>query len=197
MIELALAFGAARLEVAHVQYYGWALENRAALLPTRAQLDEATRIVEAARLRHKGRLVIDYVVPDYYAARPKPCMGGWGSRFLAISPAGNVLPCHAAESITGMVFPNIRSTSLRAAWEESDAFNRFRGTAWMPSPCQGCENAERDWGGCRCQAFALVGDAAATDPACALSPHHAVLASAIAEAGDADFTYREFSAAQS
>ena len=197
MIELALAFGAARLEVAHVQYYGWALENRAALLPTRAQLDEATRIVEAARLRHKGRLVIDYVVPDYYAARPKPCMGGWGNRFLAISPAGNVLPCHAAESITGMVFPNIRSTSLRAAWEESDAFNRFRGTAWMPSPCQGCENAERDWGGCRCQAFALVGDAAATDPACALSPHHAVLASAIAEAGDADFTYREFSAAQS
>jgi len=197
MIELALVFGAARLEVAHVQYYGWALENRAALLPTRAQLDEATRIVEAARAQHKGRLVIDYVVPDYYAARPKPCMGGWGNRFLAISPAGNVLPCHAAESIIGMVFPNIRSTSLRAAWEESDAFNRFRGTAWMPSPCQGCEHAERDFGGCRCQAFALIGDAAATDPACALSPHHAVLASAIAEAGDAAFVYREFSAAQS
>jgi pyrroloquinoline quinone biosynthesis protein E len=197
MIELALHFGAARLEVAHVQYYGWALENRAALLPTRAQLDEATRIVEAARAHHKGRLVIDYVVPDYYAARPKPCMGGWGNRFLAISPAGNVLPCHAAESITGMVFPNIRSTSLRAAWEDSDAFNRFRGTAWMPSPCQGCEHAERDWGGCRCQAFALIGDAAATDPACALSPHHAVLASAIAEAGDAALVYREFSAAQS
>jgi len=197
MIELALAFGAARLEVAHVQYYGWALENRAALLPTRAQLDEATRIVEAARAQHKGRLVIDYVVPDYYAARPKPCMGGWGNRFLAISPAGNVLPCHAAESIIGMVFPNSRSTSLRAAWEESDAFNRFRGTAWMPSPCQGCEHAERDFGGCRCQAFALIGDAGATDPACALSPHHAVLASAIAEAGDAAFVYREFSAAQS
>jgi pyrroloquinoline quinone biosynthesis protein E len=197
MIDLALAWDAARLEVAHVQYYGWALENRATLLPTRAQLDEATRIVEAARAYHKGRLVIDYVVPDYYAARPKPCMGGWGNRFLAISPAGNVLPCHAAESITGMVFPNIRSTSLRAAWEDSEAFNRFRGTAWMPSPCQGCEYAERDFGGCRCQAFALIGDAAATDPACALSPHHAVLASAIAEAGDADFTYREFSAAQS
>lgn len=194
MIDLALAWDAARLEVAHVQYYGWALENRAALLPTRAQLDEATRIVEAARAHHKGRLVIDYVVPDYYAARPKPCMGGWGNRFLAVSPAGNVLPCHAAESISGMVFPNIRSTSLRAAWEDSDAFNRFRGTGWMPSPCQGCAYAERDWGGCRCQAFALTGDAGATDPACALSPHHALLADAIAEAGEATFTYREFSA---
>jgi len=197
MIDLALAWSAARLEVAHVQYYGWALENRDALLPTRTQLDEATRIVEAARARHKGRLVIDYVVPDYYAARPKPCMGGWGNRFLAISPAGNVLPCHAAESIAGMAFPNIRSTSLRAAWEDSEAFNRFRGTAWMPSPCQGCENAERDWGGCRCQAFALIGDAAATDPACALSPHHELLGSAIAEASDSAFIYREFSAAQS
>ena len=197
IIELAIAWDAARLEVAHVQYYGWALENRATLLPTRAQLDEATRIVEAARARHKGRLVIDYVVPDYYAARPKPCMGGWGNRFLAISPAGNVLPCHAAESITGMVFPNIRSTRLRAAWEDSEAFNRFRGTAWMPSPCQGCEHAERDWGGCRCQAFALIGDAAATDPACALSPHHALLGAAIAEASDSAFIYREFSAAQS
>ena len=197
IIELAIAWDAARLEVAHVQYYGWALENRATLLPTRAQLDEATRIVEAARALHKGRLVIDYVVPDYYAARPKPCMGGWGNRFLAISPAGNVLPCHAAESITGMIFPNIRSTSLRAAWEDSEAFNRFRGTAWMPSPCQGCEHAERDWGGCRCQAFALIGDAAATDPACALSPHHALLGAAIAEASDSAFIYREFSAAQS
>jgi pyrroloquinoline quinone biosynthesis protein E len=193
MIDLALGWGAARLEVAHVQYYGWALENRAALLPTRAQLDEATRIVEAARLHHKGRLVIDYVVPDYYAARPKPCMGGWGNRFLAISPAGNVLPCHAAESITGMVFPNIRTTPLRTAWQDSEAFNRFRGTAWMPSPCQGCAHAERDWGGCRCQAHALTGNAGATDPACALSPHHAMLASAIAEAGDAAFSYREFS----
>ena len=194
MIDLALGWGAARLEVAHVQYYGWALENRAALLPTRAQLDEATRIVEAARRHHKGRLVIDYVVPDYYAARPKPCMGGWGNRFLAISPAGNVLPCHAAESITGMVFPNIRTTPLRTAWQDSEAFNRFRGTAWMPSPCQGCTHAERDWGGCRCQAHALTGNAGATDPACALSPHHAMLASAIAEAGDAAFSYREFSA---
>ena len=192
LIETALAWGAGRLEVAHVQYYGWALANRAALLPTRAQLDDATRIVEAARAAHRGRLVIDYVVPDYHAARPKACMGGWGNRFLGVSPAGRVLPCHAAESIAGMVFPNVRDTSLRDAWENSEAFNRFRGTGWMPEPCRGCDRAERDWGGCRCQAFALVGDAAATDPACALSPHHALLAAAVLEAGAEEFRYREF-----
>ena len=192
LVEIALAWGAARLEVAHVQYYGWALANRDALLPTREQLDAATRVVEAARAAHRGRLVIDYVVPDYHAARPKACMGGWGNRFLAVSPAGRVLPCHAAESLGGMAFPNVRETSLRDAWENSDAFNRFRGTAWMPEPCRGCERAERDWGGCRCQAFALTGDAAATDPACALSPHHALLAAAVAEAGAEGFRYREF-----
>jgi pyrroloquinoline quinone biosynthesis protein E len=192
LIDTALAWGAARLEVAHVQYYGWALENRDALLPTRGQLDAATRLVDGARIAHRGRLVIDYVVPDYHATRPKPCMGGWGNRFLSISPAGRVLPCHAAESIAGMEFANIRNTSLRDAWENSEAFNRFRGTAWMPAPCQGCENAERDWGGCRCQAFALTGDAAATDPACALSPHHNLLAEALGEAGASAFRYREF-----
>ncbi|MGG5819028.1 pyrroloquinoline quinone biosynthesis protein PqqE [Falsiroseomonas sp. HW251] len=192
LVDLALAWGAGRLEVAHVQYYGWALANRDALLPTREQLDQATGIVEAARAAHRGRLVIDYVVPDYHAARPKACMGGWGSRFLAVSPSGRVLPCHAAESIAGMTFPNIRETSLRDAWEKGEAFNRFRGTGWMPPPCRGCERAERDWGGCRCQAFALTGDAAATDPACALSPHHGLLAAAVAEAGTARFRYREF-----
>ncbi|NMJ40842.1 pyrroloquinoline quinone biosynthesis protein PqqE [Roseomonas sp. JC162] len=192
LVDIALAWGAARLEVAHVQYYGWALRNRDALLPTRAQLDEATRVVIAAREALRGRLVIDYVVPDYHAARPKACMGGWGSAFLAVSPSGNVLPCHAAESIDGLVFPNVRDTSLRAAWEDSAAFNRFRGTDWMPAPCRGCAHAERDWGGCRCQAFALTGDAAATDPACALSPHHGLLAEAIAEAGATTFRYREF-----
>jgi pyrroloquinoline quinone biosynthesis protein E len=193
LIDIALDWGAQRLEVAHVQYYGWALANRDALLPTRAQLDIATRIVDQARLEHRGRLVIDYVVPDYHAARPKACMGGWGRRFLAVSPAGEVLPCHAAKSITGMVFPNIRDTSLEAAWTGSDAFNAFRGTGWMPRPCQGCEHAERDWGGCRCQAFALTGDAAKTDPACALSPDHGLLAAAVAEARDSEFRYREFS----
>jgi PqqA peptide cyclase len=193
LIELALALGAGRMEVAHVQYYGWALANRDALLPSRAQLEAATATVEAARRALKGRLVIDYVVPDYYAKRPKSCMGGWGRQFLAVSPAGKVLPCHAAESLPGFDFPNVRQVSLQWAWEESEAFNRFRGTGWMPEPCRGCARAEQDWGGCRCQAHALTGDAAATDPACALSPHHALLALALDasdRAGEA-FTYRE------
>jgi pyrroloquinoline quinone biosynthesis protein E len=193
LIELAVELGAGRLEVAHVQYYGWALRNRDALLPTRAQLDAASATVAAARQALRGRLVIDYVVPDYYAQRPKACMGGWGRRFLAVSPAGRVLPCHAAESLPGFDFPNVRTTSLRAAWEDSEAFNRFRGTGWMPEPCRGCERAETDWGGCRCQAFALTGDAAATDPACALSPQHGLLALAVEDAAVAGegFSYRE------
>ncbi|RAI58430.1 pyrroloquinoline quinone biosynthesis protein PqqE [Roseicella frigidaeris] len=193
LVALALELGAGRLEVAHVQYYGWALANRDALLPTRAQLEAATATVEAARRALKGRLVIDYVVPDYYAKRPKSCMGGWGRQFLAVSPAGRVLPCHAAESLPGFDFPNVRQVSLRWAWEASEAFNRFRGTGWMPAPCRGCERAEIDWGGCRCQAFALAGDAAATDPACALSPHHGVLSLAVEAAVEAgfEFTYRE------
>ncbi len=196
LIALALELGAGRLEVAHVQYYGWAFANRAALLPTRAQLDAATEAVERARRALKGRLVIDYVVPDYHAKRPKACMGGWGRRFLAVSPAGRILPCHAAESLPGLAFPHVRETSLRAAWEGSEAFARFRGTGWMPSPCRGCERAEIDWGGCRCQAFALTGDAGATDPACALSPHHAKLAEAVAEAVTEGFTYREMGASR-
>ncbi|MDN3566523.1 pyrroloquinoline quinone biosynthesis protein PqqE [Paeniroseomonas aquatica] len=193
LIDLALDLGAGRLEVAHVQYYGWALRNRDALLPTRAQLEAATATVEAARAAHRGRLVIDYVVPDYYAKRPKACMGGWGRRFLAVSPAGRILPCHAAESLPGFDFPNVRTSSLRAAWEGSEAFARYRGTGWMPEPCRGCDRAEVDWGGCRCQAFALTGDAAATDPACALSPDHGLLALAVEEAAGAGegFTYRE------
>ena len=147
----------------------------------------------------KGNAVLTYyfgdyaVVPDYYAKFPKPCMGGWGRGIINITPSGRVLPCHAAESIAGMTFPNVRDTSLRSAWEDSEAFNRFRGTGWMPEPCRGCDRAERDWGGCRCQAFALTGDAAATDPACALSPHHDLLAVALAEAGAPAFRYREFS----
>ncbi len=196
LIDLALAWGAGRIEVAHVQYYGWALANRAALLPTRAQLDAATEVVKAARAAHRGRLVIDYVVPDYHAARPKACMGGWGSRFLAVSPAGRVLPCHAAESIAGMDFPSVREVSLHDAWYRGDAFARFRGTGWMPPPCQGCAHAEKDWGGCRCQAFALTGDAANTDPACTLSPHHGLLATAVAEAGATGFRYRAFEGAR-
>jgi len=199
MIELALKLGAGRLEVAHVQYYGWALVNRRALLPTEAQLERATAVVAEARTRLKGVLTIDYVVPDYYARRPKACMGGWGRQFLNISPAGKVLPCHAAESLPGFDFPSVRTASLAEIWERSTLFNRFRGTEWMPEPCRSCDRREIDWGGCRCQAFALTGDVARTDPACALAPDRAMLdrlreADAAAPAGD--FTYRQIGAAR-
>ena len=172
LLEMAIELDAQRAEVAHVQYYGWALKNRAALMPTRAQLEKATATVEAARARYKGRLAIDYVVPDYYARRPKACMGGWGRQFLNISPSGKVLPCHAAESITTLVFDSVRDRPLAEIWQDSEAFNRFRGTDWMPELCRSCDRREVDWAGCRCQAFALLGDAAATDPACGLSPFH-------------------------
>lgn len=198
MIDLAVMLGAGRLEVAHVQYYGWALKNRAALIPTRAQLDRATEIVAAARERLTGTLVIDYVVPDYYARRPKSCMGGWGRRFVNISPAGKVLPCHAAETIADLVFESVADRPLAAIWRDSPAFQRFRGTDWMPDPCRSCNRREIDWGGCRCQALAIAGHADAVDPACELSPLHAQLTSVAAEESAApspDFVYRRFGAA--
>jgi pyrroloquinoline quinone biosynthesis protein E len=191
MIDLAVGLGAARLEVAHVQYYGWALRNRDALLPTREQLDAATTIVEQARARLKGVLVIDYVVPDYYARRPKACMAGWGRRFVNVTPVGKVLPCHAAETLPGFDFPSVLQASLADIWRHAEAFNRFRGTDWMPQPCRNCDQREIDWGGCRCQAFALTGDAARADPVCELSPDHGVLARARRTADGADaFVYR-------
>ena len=160
----------------------------------------ATALVEAARARLKGVLAIDYVVPDYYARRPKACMGGWGRRFLNVTPAGKVLPCHAAETLPGMRFrERRRARASPRSGATIPAFARFRGTAWMPEPCRSCERREIDWGGCRCQAFALTGEAARTDPACALSPDHAILAEARGEAidaGDAEpgFAYRQFAA---
>ncbi len=184
MIALGEVVGSGRMEIAHAQYYGWGLLNRDALLPTREQLDRATEIVEAARVRLKGQVTIDYVVPDYHAARPKPCMSGWGARFINISPAGKALPCHAAETLPGMTFPSVRESRLADIWNSSDAFQRFRGTAWMPEPCQGCELREIDWGGCRCQAFALTGNAAATDPVCDRSPDHGLVLEALGAAGD-------------
>jgi pyrroloquinoline quinone biosynthesis protein E len=175
MVALAVELGAHRLEVAHVQYYGWALKNRAALMPTREQLDAATAIVDAARVSLRGRLAIDYVIPDYWAKRPKPCMGGWGSNVLNVTPRGLVMPCHAAASIPGLRFASVREHDLRWIWQESPAFQVFRGTDWLPEPCRSCERKEIDFGGCRCQALALTGDATATDPACELSPLHAAL----------------------
>ncbi len=182
MIDLGEALGATRIEIAHAQYYGWALRNRAGLLPTRAQVERATEVVEAARVRLKGTLNIDYVAPDYYAVRPKACMGGWGRRFVNISPSGRALPCHAAETLPGLVFPSVRTQSLAEIWNASPAFQHFRGTDWMPEPCRSCERREIDWGGCRCQALALLGRADVTDPACSKSPDHYVMEQAIAAA---------------
>jgi PqqA peptide cyclase len=192
MIDAAVDLGARRLEVAHVQYYGWALANRAALLPTRAQLDAATATVEAARERLRGRLVIDYVVPDYHAALPKACMSGWGRRFMNLTPTGKALPCHAAETLPGFDFPSVQTMSLGEIWRDSDAFNRFRGTDWMLEPCRTCERREIDWGGCRCQAFALTGNAAATDPVCHRAIDRGDLVAAITATQEAppQFVYR-------
>ncbi|HUV32233.1 MAG TPA: pyrroloquinoline quinone biosynthesis protein PqqE [Devosiaceae bacterium] len=195
MIQMAVDLDADRIEVANVQYYGWALKNREALMPTIEQIEETSRIVEDAEVRLKGVLAIDYVVPDYYALRPKKCMGGWGRQFFNISPAGRVLPCHAAESITGLQFDSVRDHSIAWIWRNSSAFNLYRGTEWMPEPCQSCEFREVDFGGCRCQAFALTGDAANTDPACALSPMHEQIfkmAETEAAAGHTRYLYRNF-----
>jgi len=175
LFDLAVDLDAHRVEIAHVQYYGWALKNRAALMPTREQIEAAVKTVEEARQRLKGILVIDAVVPDYYAKRPKSCMGGWGRQFLNISPSGKVLPCHAAETITGLNFDSVRQRGLADIWQNSEAFNRYRGTDWMPEPCRSCDRREIDWGGCRCQAFAITGKAAVADPACGLSSAHADL----------------------
>jgi pyrroloquinoline quinone biosynthesis protein E len=190
LVAMALDMGASRVEIAHVQYYGWALKNRAALMPTRRQVEEAVGRIEPLRKQHHGRIVIDAVVPDYYARFPKPCVGGWGRRSLNVTPAGRVLPCHAAESIPGLEFWSVRDHSLREIWEQNPAFNAFRGTSFLPQPCQGCERREIDFGGCRCQAFALTGDARATDPVCHLSPHHQVVEERAAIREDAPYAYR-------
>jgi pyrroloquinoline quinone biosynthesis protein E len=171
-----------RVEIAHTQYYGWALANRAALMPTRAQVEKAVSIVAEAEERLAGRIRIDSVVPDYYAKYPKACMGGWGRRLMLVNPAGKVLPCHAAEVLPGMSFENVREKSLDWIWQESPSFRRFRGEDWRPEPCRSCERRTEDFGGCRCQAFLLTGDATATDPACSLAPAHHLVESAVREA---------------
>jgi pyrroloquinoline quinone biosynthesis protein E len=190
LVDLALALGASRVEVAHVQYYGWALRNRAALMPTREQADRAVALIEELRARHAGRILIDAVVPDYYARYPKPCVGGWGRRSLNVTPSGKVLPCHAAETIPRLEFWNVRQHSLADIWAASPAFTAFRGTGWMQEPCASCARRELDFGGCRCQAFALTGDAAAADPVCHLSPRHGVVEGLAGASEDAGYAYR-------
>jgi pyrroloquinoline quinone biosynthesis protein E len=193
IIDLAVDWGAGRLEVAHVQYHGWAIANRASLMPSRDAFLAAGKTVEDARKRLEGTLVIDHVIPDYYAERPKACMGGWGRQVIVVTPDGRALPCHAAATLPGLTFDTVREKSLADIWEGGEAFGKFRGTAWMPKPCKGCERAEIDWGGCRCQAFAILGRAEATDPACALSPDHArmrVLAEADTASDNNSFRFR-------
>jgi PqqA peptide cyclase len=171
-----------RVEIAHTQYYGWALANRAALMPTPAQVEKAMAIVAVAEKRLAGRIRIDSVVPDYYAKYPKACMGGWGRRLMLINPSGRVLPCHAAEVLPGLSFENVRDKPLEWIWQESASFNRFRGEDWMPEPCRSCDRRSEDFGGCRCQAFLLTADATATDPVCSLAPTHDIVTAAAREA---------------
>ncbi len=195
MLDMAIALGAQRIEIANVQYYGWGLHNRASLMPTREHLDRMTAFVEDARERLKGIIVIDYVIPDYYANYPKSCMGGWARRFMNITPAGKVLPCHASETIPGLEFDNVKDRPLADIWQNGQAFGKYRATEWMPEGCRDCDRQKIDWGGCRCQAMALTGDAANMDPVCSKSPLNAgIRAMAEADAGDetAEPVYRTF-----
>jgi pyrroloquinoline quinone biosynthesis protein E len=169
MLAIAESSSATRIEFANVQYYGWAFANREKLLPTRGQLAGSIELLKQAQERLKGKLRIEYVVPDYYAKFPKPCMGGWGAKLMLITPNGSALPCHAAQIIPGLQFENVRDRSLQDIWENSQAFQKFRGQAWMPEPCKSCDRRDQDFGGCRCQALLLTGDASATDPVCSLS----------------------------
>ena len=194
IIELAASLGADRLELANTQYYGWAALNRDALMPTRAQLDAAEPIVDAAVARYRGRMQIIYVLPDYYSQYPKACYGGWGSVYIVIGPDGRVLPCHAATQITSLSFDTVRDHSLEWIWRESPGFQAFRGDEWMREPCRSCPRKAVDFGGCRCQAFLLTGDARNTDPVCSLSPNRHVIDEALAVAAGIEttpaYTYR-------
>jgi pyrroloquinoline quinone biosynthesis protein E len=181
IIELACQWRVNRLELAHVQYTGWAFRNRAALLPTRAQVERAATVVANAqnRLGQHPHMEIVHVLPDYFQSFPKACLHGWGRVFLTVAPDGAVLPCQTAREIPGLEFPSVRSSSLTEVWFEAPVFQRFRGTEWMPEPCRSCDRRELDFGGCRCQAFLLAGDPAVTDPVCQLSPAHRVVELAI------------------
>jgi pyrroloquinoline quinone biosynthesis protein E len=193
IVGLARDWQVDRLELAHVQYLGWAFKNRAALLPARAQVDRAAEVVARARLARGPEIL--HVLPDYFQEYPKVCLHGWGRAFLTVAPDGAVLPCQTAREIPGLEFPNVRHVSLEAIWFGAPVFQRFRGTDWMPEPCKSCERRELDFGGCRCQAFLLAGDPAVTDPVCQLSPLHAVVRQALAETevAGASLQFRVFS----
>jgi pyrroloquinoline quinone biosynthesis protein E len=182
IIEMAAAMKVEYLELANTQYYGWGLANRALLMPTREQLTRAEAIVNDYRREFGQGMRILFVVPDYFETRPKACMNGWGSVFLGISPDGTALPCHAAKTLPGLEFPNVVDDSLRHIWYDSDAFNKYRGDAWMKEPCRDCPEKAKDFGGCRCQAYALTGDAANADPVCDKSPQHGLIENAVQQA---------------
>ncbi len=181
IIELALELGADRLELANTQYYGWGLRNRAALMPTRAQVLAAEPVVRDAMARHRGRIRITYVLPDYFGIFPKPCYGGWGRSYIVVAPDGTALPCHGATAIDTMQFDNVRARSLEWIWREAAAFRAYRGEDWMRPPCRDCARKAVDFGGCRCQAFTMTGDASSTDPVCALAPDRPLVDAALAE----------------
>lgn len=178
LLALAEGLDPHRIELANVQYLGWALHNRAHLLPSRGELESARKLAAATRERLRDRTDVLFVLPDYYAERPRACMGGWGQSYLVVTPDGLALPCHAARQIAGLHFDDVRQTPLAAIWTEGKSFQKFRGADWHPEPCRSCPERHKDFGGCRCQAFALTGDASATDPACALSPHHELVVQA-------------------
>jgi pyrroloquinoline quinone biosynthesis protein E len=195
IVELAVAWDVDRLELAHVQYTGWAFRNRNALLPRRDQVEHAAKVAERARGRLGQRPEILHVLPDYFQQFPKACLNGWGRVFLTVAPDGVVLPCQSAREIAGLEFPSAREASLSEIWFDAPVFKRFRGTAWMPEPCRSCDRRQIDFGGCRCQAFLLTGDAAATDPVCQLAPLHNLVEDALrisATQGTA-FEYRTYS----
>ena len=190
LVALAERIGADRLELANTQYHGWALSNREALMPTRAQIDAGAKVAAAAKARLAGTMEVLYVKPDYFGTTPRACMDGWARRFLHMAPTGMVLPCHAAASLTGIHFENARERSLDWIWNESPSFAAFRGEAWMQEPCKSCDRRAIDFGGCRCQAFAMTGDASQTDPACSLAPRHALVAEARDAREDRHYLYR-------
>jgi PqqA peptide cyclase len=181
MIALAESLRPERLEIAHVQYYGWAKKNLEALLPTREQVLKSLEVIRAGQKRLAGVINIDAVVPDYYARFPKACMGGWGQKQMLIDPSGQALPCHAAGVIPGMKFDNVRDHSLEWIWRESESFNKFRGERWMPEPCRSCDRRHIDFGGCRCQAMMITGDPTVTDPVCSLAPSHRLIEERLSE----------------
>ena len=182
MIAFGEESGAGRMEFAHVQYYGWAYANRERLLPTREQVQRSISLLQQAEARLRGKVRVEYVVPDYYAKYPKACMGGWGRKLMLITPSGDVLPCHAAQVIPGLRFGNVKDQALQQIWDSSDAFQKFRGEEWMREPCRSCDRRTQDFGGCRCQAFLLAGDATVTDPVCTLTPQRAIVDEIIATA---------------